>query len=167
MRRSRRRVAEAVAVASVLGGVPSSVLALVHARGNVGRAFADVVASTRAIGALVPPGRPGVVRGAVAHGAVSVIMGELLARILPRRRSVVEAAAAGLFMGVLNVGLIGRRFPSIRALPLLPQLAANVAFAVVLVAVADRGDDSAKGPVVMRGGRSQVLSLRAPMPFRR
>ena len=145
MRRSRRRVIEAVAVASVLGGVPSTVIALVRARGNVGRAFADVLASTRAIGVLVPPGRPGVARGAVAHGVVSVLMGELLARTLPRRPSPVRAAAAGLLMGVLNVGLIGRRFPSIQALPLLPQLADNVTFAVVLTAVADRGIDSARG----------------------
>jgi hypothetical protein len=78
-------------------------------------------------------------------------MGELLARILPRRRSPVRAAGAGLLMGVLNVGLIGRRFPSIRALPLLPQLADNVAFAVVLAAVADRGADSARGLCQARG----------------
>jgi hypothetical protein len=145
MRRSRRRVTEAVVIASVLGGVPSTVIALVRARGNVGRASADVLASTRAIGVLLPPGRPGVARGAAAHGAVSVVMGELLARVLPRRPSLVRAAAAGLLMGVLNVGLVGRRFPSIRALPLLPQIADNIAFAVVLAAVADRGTDSARG----------------------
>jgi hypothetical protein len=138
MLRSRRKVTEAVAIASVLGGVPSTVIAVVRARGNAGRAFADVLASTRAIGVLVPPGRPGATRGAVAHGALSVLMGELLARTLPRRHSLAWAAGAGLLMGVLNVGLIGRRFSSIRALPLLPQLADNVAFAVVLTAVADR-----------------------------
>jgi hypothetical protein len=119
--RSQRRVTEAVVVASVLGGVPSTALALVRARGNVGRAGLDVLASIRAIGVLLPPGHPGLARGAAAHGAVSVLMGELLALMLPRRHSPAWAAGAGLFMGVVNVGLIGRRFPSIRALPLLPR----------------------------------------------
>jgi hypothetical protein len=136
--RSQRRVTEAVVIASVLGGVPSTALALVRARGNVGRACAELLASTRAIGVLLPPGHPGVARGVAAHGAVSVVMGELLALMLPRRHSLVWAAGAGLLMGVVNVGLIGRRFSSIRAIPLLPQLADNAAFAVILAAVVDR-----------------------------
>jgi hypothetical protein len=65
-------------------------------------------------------------------------MGELLALMLPRRHSLVWAVGAGLVMGVVNVGLIGRRFSGIRALPLLPQLADNVAFAVIFAAVVDR-----------------------------
>ena len=47
-------------------------------------------------------------------------------------------AGAGLAMGVINVGVIGRRFPAIAALPLLPQLADNVAFGVLFAVVVDR-----------------------------
>jgi hypothetical protein len=77
-------------------------------------------------------------RGAIVHLGISVAFGEGLARTLPRRRSVVWGATAGLAIGVINVGVIGRRFPAISALPLIPQLADNVAFGVLFAAVADR-----------------------------
>lgn len=70
--------------------------------------------------------------------AISAVCGELLARVLPKERSVGWGAVAGLLIGVVNVGVIGRRFPAIRALPLGPQLADNVAFGVVFALVVDR-----------------------------
>ena len=48
------------------------------------------------------------------------------------------SGAAGLAMGVVNVGLIGRLFPAIRALPLIPQLADHIAFGTLFALVADR-----------------------------
>ena len=93
---------------------------------------------TRAVGTLVPPGRPGFARGALVHVGISVVCGEVLARTLPERNSVGWGAAAGLAIGVVNVGVIGRRFPAIRALPLVPQLADNLAFGVVFALVVDR-----------------------------
>jgi hypothetical protein len=131
VRRSRRRVIEGAAVASVLSGLPSTVLA--------GEApIAYVLDATSRVGVLVPPFRRGLVRGALAHVAISAAAAEVLARTLPRRRSVVWGALAGLLMGVVNVGIIGRRIPAIAELPLGPQLADNVAFGVVFAAVADR-----------------------------
>jgi hypothetical protein len=94
--------------------------------------------ATRAVGTLVPPGRPSFIRGAIVHLGISVTFGEALARTLPQRRSVVWGAAAGLAIGVINVGVIGRRFPAISALPLIPQLADNAAFGALFAAVADR-----------------------------
>ena len=94
--------------------------------------------ATSAIGTLVPPGRPGLLRGALIHVGISALCGEGLARTLPRRHSVAWAAGAGLVLGVINVGVIGRRFPAIRALPLAPQLADHVAFGVVFAAIVDR-----------------------------
>ena len=94
--------------------------------------------ATCAIGTLVPPGRPGFVRGAIVHLGISVACGEVLARALPERNSVSWGAAAGLAIGVVNVGVIGRRFPAIRALPLVPQLADNLAFGVVFAFIVDR-----------------------------
>ena len=93
--------------------------------------------ATRAIGTLVPPGRPGFIRGGIVHLGISVVVGDALARALPERNSVGWGAAAGFAIGVVNVGVIGRRFPAIRALPLVPQLADNTAFGIVFALVAD------------------------------
>jgi hypothetical protein len=135
--RDRRRIIEATAVAAVLSGAPSTVDAF-----RRHREFRSVAVSVRdatcAVGTLIPPGRPGFTRGAVAHVGISVICGEFLARGLPERNSVSWGAAAGLVIGAVNVGAIGRRFPAIRALPLIPQLADNVAFGAVFALVVDR-----------------------------
>jgi len=94
--------------------------------------------ATCAVGTLVPPGRPGFIRGAVVHFGISIVCGEALARVLPESNSVSWGAAAGLALGVVNVGVIGRRFPAIKALPLIPQLADNLAFGAVFALVVDR-----------------------------
>jgi hypothetical protein len=41
-------------------------------------------------------------------------------------------------MGLVGVGLIGRRFSAIRELPFAPQIADNIAFGVIFALVADR-----------------------------
>jgi hypothetical protein len=130
-------VNEAIAAAAIFSGLPSTLHAF-RAGGSFGSAVRYVYDATCAVGTLVPPGRPGFVRGAIVHVGISVTFGEALARALPRRRSIVWGATAGLAIGVVNVGLIGRRFPAIAALPLIPQLADNTAFGAVFAAVADR-----------------------------
>lgn len=135
--RDRRRIIEATAVAAVLGGAPSTLDALRRQR-DIRLAVLYVRDATRAIGTLLPPGRPSFVRGAVIHVGISVLCGEALARTLPERRSTLWGAAAGLALGVVNVGMIGRRFPAIAALPLAPQLADNVAFGALFAFVVDR-----------------------------
>ena len=128
---------EGTVVASLFSGAPSALISYRRHRRIAGVA-ADLLTATRAAGTLLPPGRPGVARGAVAHLGVSVLCGELLARGLPRRRSAAWGAGAGLAIGTVNLLLIGRRFPAIRALPLAPQLADNVAFGLLFALVADR-----------------------------
>ena len=76
----------------------------------------------------------------VVHLAISVLCGETLARTLPRNRSAAWGAAAGFLIGVINVGVIGRSFPAISRLPLVPQLADNVMFGTVFALVLDRSD---------------------------
>jgi hypothetical protein len=137
--RDRRRVAEAVVVAATLSGAPSTLHALL-AGGSVGAAGAYVVDAASAAGTLLPPGRPGPRRGMIVHVGISAACGELLARTLPRRHSLAWGAAAGLAIGVVNVGLIGRLFPAIRALPLVPQLADHVAYGLLFALVVDRGE---------------------------
>lgn len=135
--RDRRQIIQATAVAAALSGAPSTLEAFRRRRD-----FRSVVAylwdATCAVGTLVPPGRPGFIRGALLHVGISVLCGEGLARTLPQSRSVIWGAGAGLAIGVINVGVIGRRFPTIAALPLVPQLADNVAFGAVFAFVVDR-----------------------------
>jgi hypothetical protein len=134
--RSRRRILEATAAAGVLAGAPSLVVAL--SREGVAGTWRYAVCATRAIGVLVPPGRPNLLAGAVTHFAISAAAGEVFGRLLPVRHSLAWGAAGGAAMGLVNVGLIGRRFPAIRALPFGRQVADNVAFGVIFAAVADR-----------------------------
>jgi hypothetical protein len=77
-------------------------------------------------------------RGAIVHLGISAVCGEALARGLPQRHSVAWGAAAGLAIGVINLGMIGRKFSAIRSLPLVPGLADNVAFGALFAVVADR-----------------------------
>ena len=138
--RDRCRIIEATAAAAVLGGAPSTLDAVRRQR-NLRSAVSYIRDATRAVGTLVPPGRPSFLRGAVIHVGISVVCGEALARTLPERHSTAWGAAAGLALGIVGVGLIGRRFPAIAALPLTPQLADNIAFGAVFAFVVDRHHD--------------------------
>jgi hypothetical protein len=139
MRVDHRSVAEASLYASIFAGLPSTLYAFVKHR-SVRSAGVYVYDATRAVGTLVPPGRPGFGRGAVVHFAISVLCGELLARTLPPDRSAAWGAAGGFVIGVVNVGVIGRSFPAISDLPLVPQLADNVMFGTVFAVAFDRRD---------------------------
>ena len=139
-RRDQRRVLQAALVAAVLSGGPSTTWALAR-RGPRAAAVAGLEA-TRAVGVLVPwppPARPGLVRGTLAHLAVSIAVGQLLGATLPRGRSPAWGGLSGLAIGWLNLAVIApRRYPELAGLPLGPQLADNAAFGVVFAAVADR-----------------------------
>jgi hypothetical protein len=154
--RDRRRVTEAIAVAATFSGAPSTLYALGTKR-RFRAAFDYVYNATCAVGTLVPPGRPGFKRGAIVHLGISAACGEALARTLPRRHSVAWGSAAGLAIGVINLGIIGRRFPAIRALPPIPGLADNVAFGALFALVADRPFG---GAPVAGAGRCQSLMSR-------
>jgi hypothetical protein len=143
-RRDQRRILEASLIASVLSGAPSTSWML--ARRGPAAAARSGVEATRAIGVLVPeaghptrPGRPGVIRGVAGHLAVSLLVGEALGSVLPRRRAVAAGAVAGLAIGAINLMVIAPRwFPEIAALDLGPQLADNAAFGAIFAAIADR-----------------------------
>lgn len=130
---------EATVLAATLSGAPSTLHALIEGR-TLRSAARYVYDATRAVGTLVPPGRPGFVRGALVHLAISMLCGEALARTLPREHRTEWGAAAGLVIGAVNVGVIGRSFPAIRSLPLVPQLADNVMFGAVFAMTLDRRD---------------------------
>jgi hypothetical protein len=133
----RRRVTEATVLAATFSGLPSTLHVAIRRR-SLRSAVGYLSDATRAAGTLAPPGEPGLGRGLVVHAAISMLCGEALARTLPRDHSAAWGAAAGFVIGVVNVGVIGRFFPAIRALPLLPQLADNAMFGAVFAVVLNR-----------------------------
>jgi hypothetical protein len=118
-------------VAAVLSGIPSTVIAI--ARGD------DPLESTAAAGSILVSHEAGrLLRLAAAvpvHVALSLGWGVVLSALLPRRATIVWGAAAGLCIAALDLGVIGRRFPRINALPLGPQIADHVAYGAVVGAV--------------------------------
>ena len=79
------------------------------------------------------------------HTGISLWWGLVLSRALPERRTVTLGALAGLAIAALDLGVVGRRLPRIRSLPLLPQLADHVAFGVTAAAVIRRRRSSRGG----------------------
>jgi hypothetical protein len=135
MREAVRDGLVAGSVAAVAGGIPSTL----HALANGG----DVLASTRAAGSIALPGSHDgealLAAGANVHAVVSLFWGVALAHVIPRqagvRTSVAAGAMGGLAIAALDLGLLGRLFPRIRALPRAPQVADHVAFGAVVGAV--------------------------------
>ncbi len=60
-------------------------------------------------------------------------------------RGVLGGAVAGLVIAALDLGVIGRRYPEIRALPRVPQVLDHVAFGVLVVPRSRRGSTGAGG----------------------
>ncbi len=122
------------AVAAVLSGVPSTL----HALLVTGRPLEAGLAA----GSLLLPGERRPTRLLLAavpvHLSLSLGWGVALARLLPRRRTLVAGAVGGLAIAALDLGVGGRRFPRIAALPQAPQVADHVAFGLVVAAVVAR-----------------------------
>src|SRR5437764_7544142 len=87
------------AVAGLVSGAPSTLWTL--ARGG------DRVESTAAAGTLLlgecASRRSLLMAGAAAHGAISMWWGLVLSLLLPRRRTVLAGAAAGLAIAALDL----------------------------------------------------------------
>jgi hypothetical protein len=122
--RGNEDVLVAGVVAAIASGLPSTVWALAT-RG-------DPLESTLAAGSILLPRetrRARLLAAAVpVHLALSLGWAFVLARLLPRRNEAAAGAVAGLGIAALDLGLIGRSIPRIRALPLLPQIADHIAY---------------------------------------
>lgn len=112
------------AVAGIVSAVPSTIYAL--ATGG------PPLEAALAAGSLLLPGarRTAALLGAAlpVHLALSVGWGCVLAATLPRRHTTAVGAGAGLAIAALDLGLIGRRVPRIRALALGPQVADHLVY---------------------------------------
>ena len=124
-------VAAAAVAGWALSGGPSTLWNL--ARGQ------DVLASSRAAGTMVlgEHASPGALlaAGLAAHTVISIGWTVVLAAWLPRRRTVAAGALGGLAIAALDLGVIGRRFPAVRALDPRPQVADHLAFGIVVATV--------------------------------
>ena len=122
------------AVAGLFSGAPSTVHALLTG--------GDPLAAAEAAGNLLAgaDARPAALlaAGGLAHVALSVGWGTVLA-VAVRRTSFPPlavglaggAAIAAVDLGLLAHGPLGRRWPLIRALPVLPQVADHLAFGAI------------------------------------
>lgn len=118
-------------VAGALSGLPSTVHAVATGRSPLAAAEA---AGTM----LLAPGssrRRLLAAGAVAHTAISLGWGVVLAAVLPRRATVAAGGLAGLAIAALDLGVVARRYPAVLALPQGAQVADHVAFGAVAAAV--------------------------------
>jgi hypothetical protein len=122
------------AVASVLSGVPSTLHALLR---GINPLEASLAAGTLLLRDEQRPSRllPAAI---VAHGALSLGWALVLAIALPRRRTVAWALLAGIAIAALDLGVVGRRYPRIRALALLPQVLDHVAYGATVGCVLSR-----------------------------
>ena len=128
------RTLRAAAWAAALSGIPSTVHALATGR--------DPLEAALAAGTVLLPREtrrlPLLLAAAPLHLALS--LGWTLVLEHAGVRGARRGAVAGLAIAALDLGLIGRRFPRVRALPLLPQLADHAAFGAIAGAVLDRRD---------------------------
>ena len=113
------------AVAGLVSGAPSTAAALLTGR--------DPLEAARAAGTLV--GSPTLGAGAAVHAVVSLGWGLVLSAVAPRRHLPLWGAAAGLAIAALDLGVVARCFPRLRALPVLPQVADHVAYGAAVGSV--------------------------------
>jgi hypothetical protein len=122
------------AFAAVVSGAPSTLCALI--------AGDDPLEASLAAGTMVLPREsrplPLLAAAAVTHVALSFGWAAVFAATLPRRHPVAAGAVAGLAVAALDLGVVGRRSPRVRALPLLPQVADHVAYGLAVGAVLAR-----------------------------
>jgi hypothetical protein len=153
-------VLAAAAVAAVLSGAPSTAHALLTRT--------NPLEASLAAGTLLLPREERASRllpaAALAHAALSLGWAVVLAAILPRRRTTLPAAAAGLAIAALDLGVVGRRFPRIRALPPGPQILDHIAYAVTVGMVLERRADRSTAAAVSPPSRAARAARRARGP---
>lgn len=119
---------EAGLVGAVCSGIPSTAWTLL--RGE------DLLDGARAAGAIVLPReqRTGVLLTAAVpvHLVLSVGWAIVLGAVLPRRAEPAIGLAAGAAIAALDLGVIGRRIPAIRALPQGRQWADHLAYGLTV-----------------------------------
>jgi hypothetical protein len=121
-------------VGAVLSGVPSTTVTLLRRESLLDGAAAAGTILLRSERRTLP-----LLAAAVpVHLALSLGWAAVLSVALPRRATVPAAVAGGLAIAALDLELVGRAFPEIRALPQGRQWADHVAFGLAVGAVVRR-----------------------------
>ena len=114
--------------AAVVSGAPSTLIAL--ARGE------DVLDGARAAGTLLLPREtrtlPLLAAATPIHLALSLGWAVVLERAIPRGREPLGGLLGGFAIAALDLGVIGRRLPRIRALPQPRQWADHAAYGLTV-----------------------------------
>ena len=119
------RTLRAAAWAAALSGIPSTLHALATGR--------DPLEAVYAAGSIVLPRETDRARLVAAAIPVHLALSLGWTRVLDRAgiRDARRGALAGLAIATLDLGVAGRRFPRVRALPLVAQLADHAAFGAI------------------------------------
>jgi hypothetical protein len=125
-------VLRAAAWAATLSGIPSTA----HALATGG----DPLEAARAVGSILLPHerRTAVLLVAAVPVHLGISLGWTIVLDRAGIRRARTGAVAGLAIAALDLGIVGRRFPRIRALPTLPQLADHVAFGTIATGLLER-----------------------------
>ena len=122
--RRRKDIAAAGLAGAVLSGVPSTAWTLIEG--------GDPLEGARALGRVLLPRSERtallLAAGAPVHLALSLGWAGVFAAVLPERAEPVTATLAGLAVAGLDLGVLGRFFPPIAALPQGRQWADHAAF---------------------------------------
>jgi hypothetical protein len=125
------RVLRAATAAAAFSGIPSTAHAVLTGR--------DPLEATLAAGTILLPNETRRLRLVAAAVPVHLALSLGWTIVLDRTgvRGAARGALAGLAIAVLDLRVAGRRFPRIRALPVLPQLADHAAFGAVAASLLD------------------------------
>jgi hypothetical protein len=119
---------------AVLSGVPSTVITLLKRE--------RLLDGAAAAGTIVLRGErrtlPLLAAAVPVHLALSFGWAAVLSAVLPRRATIPAAVAGGLAIAALDLEVVGRAFPAIRALPQGRQWADHVAYGLAVGAVVRR-----------------------------
>jgi hypothetical protein len=123
------------AVAGVVSGAPSTLHAVLTG--------GDPLEATEAAGTMLlrnETDRTRLILAAIpVHAAISVGWGVVLAKVLPRKATILWGAAAGAAIAALDLGVFGGRFPRISRLPVVPQVLDHIAYGAAVGAVLATG----------------------------
>src|SRR4051794_41664006 len=112
------------AAGAVLSGVPSTAVTVARRE--------SLLDGATAAGSILMPGErrtlPLVAAAVPVHLALSFGWAAVMSVLLPRRATVPAGVAGGLAIAALDLELVGRAFPRIRALPQGRQWADHVAY---------------------------------------